>query len=293
MVTVTLENVSVALGRRHSVMARGVVHGVDATLTGGELVGIVGPNGAGKSTLVRAMLGLTPTCGGQVRIDGAPLERLARPTIARALAYLPQGQTLHWPLGVERLVELGRLPHLAPMSRIGAADRAAVYDAMARTGILPLRARIATELSGGERARVLLARALAVGAAGLVADEPLASLDPGHQIDVMELLAREARAGALVVTVLHDLTMAARYCDRLLLIDGGRLVADGPPETVLTEDRLAAVYGIRALVERREGAPMVVPLARTAPPADADAPAATGEASAPARARTDSQGAVA
>jgi len=252
MVSVTLDSLSVQLGQR------AVVRSVSATMRAGELIGIIGPNGAGKSTLVRAALGLAPLSGGSVAIDGEPLSTIAPRQIARRIAYLPQGQTLHWPLTVERLVALGRLPHLAPMSRIGEADRRIIADAMERADVTALRDRIATHLSGGERARVLLARALAVGAAGLIADEPLAALDPGHQIDVMELLAREARAGAMVVAVLHDLTMAARYCDRLLLIDDGGLVADGPPAEVLTAERLRAVYGIRARIESREGAPLVI-----------------------------------
>ncbi|HEX7853088.1 MAG TPA: ABC transporter ATP-binding protein [Sphingobium sp.] len=256
MVGVTLEALSVRLGRRR------VLENVSATLEAGKLAGIIGPNGAGKSTLVRAMLGLTPIAAGSVRIDAQDIAALPSRDLARRIAYLPQGQTLHWPLSVERLVALGRLPHLAPLSRMSAEDQAIISEAMARADVTHLAGRVATELSGGERARVLLARALAVGASGLVADEPLASLDPGHQIDVMTLLRREADAGGLIVAVLHDLTMAARYCDRLLLIDGGRLVADGPPAEVLTSDLLRSVYGIRALVDTADGATMVVPIER-------------------------------
>lgn len=258
MVTVRLEGLSVDLGRRR------VVEGVDAAMAAGEIVGIIGPNGAGKSTLVRAMLGLVEAAGGSVRIDGIDVARLGPGELARRLAYLPQGQTLHWPLAVERLVALGRLPHLAPLSRPSRADRDAVTEAMARADVAHLADRVVTELSGGERARVLLARALAVGAAGLVVDEPLAALDPGHQIDVMDLLRREARSGALVVAVLHDLTMAARYCDRLLLMDGGRLVAEGAPAQVLTAERLREVYGISARVDVTGAAPVVVPIGRIA-----------------------------
>lgn len=256
MVTVTIEGLGVDLGRGP------VLRDIGATFRAGELVGVIGPNGAGKSTLVRAMLGLVAASHGAVVIDGTPVARLSPRAVARSLAYLPQGQTLHWPLSVERLVALGRLPHLAPMSRIGAADHAAVDAAMARAGVAALAGRIATELSGGERARVMLARALAVRAAGLVADEPLASLDPGHQIDVMRLLAREAAGGALVVAVLHDLTMAARHCSRLLLLDGGRLVADGTPAEVLTAGHLRAVYGISARIDLDDPSPIVVPLDR-------------------------------
>lgn len=258
MVTLTTHALSVALGPRT------VVKDIDMTLEPGRLIGVIGPNGAGKSTLIRAMLGLLP-CQGKVEIDGADIASISRGDIARQLAYLPQGQTLHWPLAVERLVGLGRLPHLAPMSRVSAADQAAIDRAMARADVAHLRGRIATELSGGERARVLLARALAVEARGLIVDEPLASLDPGHQIDVMELLRSEAQSGALVVTILHDLTMAARYCDRLLLLDRGVLVADGAPLDVLSEANLRAVYGVRARIDRSDAAPLIVPIGRVAP----------------------------
>ncbi|MDB5702597.1 MAG: hypothetical protein JWL66_2796 [Sphingomonadales bacterium] len=257
MVTIRLDNFSVAIGRRN------VVQNVSATLDPGRLIGIIGPNGAGKSSLLRAMLGLVPASGGVVLIDDEPVADMARVAVARKIAYLPQGQTLHWPLTVERLVALGRLPHLAPMSSLSPADQRAIDHAMERANVTDLRHRNATHLSGGERARVLLARALAVEALALVVDEPLVSLDPGHQIDVMELLRREAIAGSLVVAVLHDLTMAARYCDRLLLMDDGLLVADGAPMDVLTAGNLHAVYGIRALIESGTTSPMVVPLERS------------------------------
>lgn len=257
MVTLTTQTLSVSLG------IRTVVDGMNLSLTPGTLIGIIGPNGAGKSTLVRALLGLVPYRG-NITLDGAEITGLTRARIARELAYLPQGQTLHWPLSVERLVGLGRLPHLAPMSRISTADQAIIDRAIDRADIGHLRDRVATELSGGERARVLLARALAVEARGLIADEPLASLDPGHQIDVMELLRSEARTGALVVAVLHDLTMAARYCDRLLLMDRGKLIAEGTPLEVLSEANLRGVYGVQARIEGSEAAPLVVPTGRIA-----------------------------
>ncbi|SFR76306.1 ABC transporter ATP-binding protein [Sphingomonas jatrophae] len=251
MVSLVAEDVGVTLG------GRDVVHGVSARLEGGTLVGVLGPNGAGKSTLIRALVGLLPARG-RVLLEGEPVAAMPRAQVARTIAYLPQGQTLHWPLGVERLVALGRLPHLGPFSRIGEADRAAVARAMDRAEVTHLADRTATELSGGERARVLLARALAVEAPVLVADEPLASLDPEHQLHGMELLRGEAAAGRLVIAVLHDLGLAARFCDRLLVMDGGRLVADGPPGAVLTPALLAQVYRVEAAFEG--GA--VIPLRR-------------------------------
>ena len=256
MVTIRTEDLSVRLGR-HAAVTR-----VTTLLEPGQLVGIIGPNGAGKSTLIRALLGLAHSKSGEVWIDGSPITSLSRKDIARRVAYLPQGQTLHWPLLVERLVALGRMPHLGPLSRLSPQDEALVDAALARADVLHLKGRIATELSGGERARVLLARALAVGAPALIADEPLAALDPGHQLDVMDLLQAESRAGSLVVAVLHDLGMAARYCDRLLLMDKGALVADGAPLQVLTEQSLAQVYGISACIDPDGEWPLILPTGR-------------------------------
>ncbi|APL93153.1 ABC transporter ATP-binding protein [Sphingobium indicum] len=256
MVTIRAQALSIRLGRHPA------VNGVDLLLEPGCLLGIIGPNGAGKSTLIRALLGLVPRAGGTVLIDGVDSGRLSRQEIARRIAYLPQGQALHWPLAVERLVALGRLPHLGPLSRLSAEDEALIDAALMRADALHLKGRVATELSGGERARVLLARALAVGAPALIVDEPLAALDPGHQIDVMDLLKAEARAGSLVVAVLHDLGMAARYCDRLVLMDHGSPVADGAPLEVLTERNLAQVYGIAARIEADGKWPLILPVGR-------------------------------
>ncbi len=252
MVSIVAKGLGVTLSKRR------VLGEVSFAWAPGALVGVLGPNGAGKSTLVRALLGLLPHSG-VVTIDDAPRQTLTRAALARRIAYLPQGQTLHWPVTVERLVALGRLPHLAPFSRLSPADRAAVAEAMARADVAHLATRTATELSGGERARVLLARALAVGAPALIADEPLASLDPAHQIEGMELLRAQADAGGLVVAVLHDLTLAARFCDRVLVLADGRVAADGAPGAVLTPELLARVYGITAHMGERG---LLVPLDR-------------------------------
>ena len=249
MVSLVAEDVSVRMG------GRDVVRHVTAKLEGGALVGLLGPNGAGKSTLVRALIGLVPSQG-RVTLDGDAVAAMKRAAVARRIAYLPQGQTLHWPLAVERLVALGRLPHLGPMSRPGESDLAAVARAMIDAEVASLADRTATELSGGERARVLLARALAVEASVLVADEPLASLDPEHQLQGMEVLKRQAAAGSLVLAVLHDLSLAARFCDRVLVMDKGQLVADGPPGEVLTPQLLASVYKVRVQAGGHAFAPL-------------------------------------
>lgn len=260
MVSLSITALHVMLG------GRTVLHGIDAHILPGALVGMIGPNGAGKSTLARAITGLIAPSSGEVRLGEEPVPSIPRAVLARRIAYLPQGQTVHWPLTVERLATLGRLPHLAPFSTIGASDRAAVERAMHRAEVMPLRDRIVTELSGGERARALIARALAVEAPALIVDEPLAALDPGHQLQVMELLRTEARAGSLVVAVLHDLAMAARFCDRLILIHEGRLIADGAPQAVLTAQHLSDCYDIRAWTGTIENQSVVLPLARSLPP---------------------------
>jgi iron complex transport system ATP-binding protein len=239
-----------------------VVERVTATLAAGALIGVIGPNGAGKSTLARALVGLVPAAAGRVTIDGADIAGLARGAIARRIAYLPQAVAVHWPLTVERLVGLGRLPHLGPLSRLTAVDRTAIAAAMAATDTAHLAERTATTLSGGERARVMLARALATGAPALIADEPLAALDPAHQLEVMALLRAQARGGSLVVVVLHDLGLAARWCDRIVLMDRGRVAAEGTPAQVLTDAALAAVYGIAAWRGEAAGQPLLVPIAR-------------------------------
>jgi len=235
-----------------------VVDQVSADLAGG-VIGLIGPNGAGKSTLVRAIAGLIPA-EGSVLIDDTPVAAIPLRERARRIAYLPQGQAIHWPLTVERLVALGRLPHFAPSAPTAAADAVAIERAIERTDLQALRDRPVDELSGGERARVLLARALAVEAPLLLADEPLAALDPAHQIEVMTLLRAEAECGATVIAVLHDLTLAARWCDRLLLLDRGRLVADGKPAEVLTADRIGSVYDVSAFIGDADGQPLIVPL---------------------------------
>jgi iron complex transport system ATP-binding protein len=256
MVTITLDAVSVRVG------GRTVIADASAEFAGGSVIGIVGPNGAGKSTLMRAMLGLAPLAAGMIMLDGSPLAALPRQHIARRLAYLPQGQTLHWPLTVERLVALGRLPHLGPFSRLSEVDAAAIEAALVRADVADLRERVVTELSGGERARAMLARALAVEAPALLVDEPLASLDPGHQIDTMALLRREAQTGTLVLAVLHDLGVAMRYCDRLLLLHNGRIAAFGAPDAVLTAERVAQVYGVAADIREAGGHRTIIPLSR-------------------------------
>ncbi|MEN3162072.1 ABC transporter ATP-binding protein [Tistrella mobilis] len=226
----------------------------------GQLVGLIGPNGAGKTTLLRLLAGLLTPQHGSVLLGGQPLHQLSAAARARRISYLAQGADVHWPLPTEAVVALGRLPHGDGRRP---SDRRAIARAMAATGTQGFTGRRVDRLSGGERLKVLLARALAVEAPILLADEPVAALDPAHQLDVMDLLKALAGDGRLVVAVLHDLGLAARFCDRLVLLAEGRLIADGSPEAVLTPDRLAQAYGIRALHGQADGHLLVVPWART------------------------------
>ncbi len=240
MTLLAADDVTVGFGS-HRVL-EGVSFGVDR----GELLGLIGPNGAGKTTLLRALLGLLDRTRGSVRMDDRGLDDIVPRERARRIAYLPQTPTVHWPIAVRRLVALGRLPHLGPWQAPGADDDAAIDDALAAADIAELQTRTLGTLSGGERRLATLARALAVDADLLLADEPVAALDPGHQLQVMTLLRDLTRRDRAAIIVLHDLTLAARFCDRLILLHDRRIHAQGRPDQVLDETNLAMVYGVRA-----------------------------------------------
>ena len=241
---------------------REVLRDVSFTLRAGELVALCGPNGAGKSTLLRILLGLHAPAAGSVELGGAPVASLGRREIARRAALLPQESPPELPLSVREVVALGRLPHLGRLQPEGPADARAVAEALAATDTASLAERPLTELSGGERHRVHLARALAQGAPVLLLDEPTAGLDLVHQLQALELLRATVDAGRAAIVALHDLSLAARACDRILILAEGALQADAPPARVLTPEMLARVFGVRAEV-RTDGAgrPFVIPMA--------------------------------
>lgn len=241
---------------------RTAVQATSVSLDTGKLVALVGPNGAGKSTLLRALAGLVAH-DGNVTWCGTPLKRLDGRTRARTVAYLPQDPPVHWPLAAREVVALGRLPHRAYGAERSAADDAAVAEAMRQTDTLAFASRSVQRLSVGERARVLLARALAVDAPVLLVDEPIAMLDPYHQLEVMRTLRAYASgapdAHRLVVAVLHDLGLAARFCDRVLLMNGGAVVGDGAPDATLDPAAIRAHYHVEPFIDRHDGEPLIVP----------------------------------
>jgi iron complex transport system ATP-binding protein len=234
-----------------------VVDGATLDLRAGELTVLVGPNGAGKTTLMRALAGLV-AAEGRIEIDGRSLVSLDARDRARHIAYLPQGHVFHWPMPVADVVALGRYAYADVFSSLSDADRAAIARALAATGTDALADRPVTMLSGGERARVALARALASEAPVLLADEPTVSLDPRHQLVVMELLARAAHDGGAVLAIVHDLGLSARFADRIVVMDRGRLDANGVPRDVLTVERIAAVFGVEAMMTDGPTGPMPI-----------------------------------
>jgi iron complex transport system ATP-binding protein len=241
---------------------RDVLHDVSFALPRQGLVALVGPNGAGKTTLLRGLAQLLPpdAMRGRVTLGGTDVAAMSIRARARQFAYLPQGHTVSWPLPVRDIVALGRTPHGATdPSRLAPADAAAVARAMQAAEVTAFAERAVTQLSGGERSRVALARVLAVEAPVILADEPIASLDPRHQIEVMATLRRAADAGALVVVVTHDLGLATRFADRLLVLDAGRLVAEGTGDVALTDAILGKVFQIKAFRARHDGGAVIVP----------------------------------
>jgi iron complex transport system ATP-binding protein len=226
---------------------RAVLSEISTGFAAGAVTGIVGPNGAGKTTLFRAAIGLMTLSGGSIDVMDRTLDQWSREGLARAIAYLPQGSDAHWPVQARQLVALGRLPHRAAFSALSATDALAVDEALSRCDALQFAGRRMDALSAGERARVLFARALATAAPILLADEPAAYLDPAHQLRLMELLREEAGRGTAVAVTLHDLALASRHCDEIIVLDQGRLAGHGAPQVALSDSLLASVFGIAAM----------------------------------------------
>ncbi len=252
------EGVSVTLGAQRPLI------NVSLTAEPGRVIGIIGPNGSGKTTLVRVLAGVRPPETGQVFLEGQPLTSFSPAARAKRIAYLPQSGSVAWPLRVRELVALGRLPQSAdfwrsPLHHPTSQDQAAITKALADAACTNLAERPYPSLSGGEKARALLARALATGAPVVLADEPVAALDPAHQVRILSVLNAQARAGHTVVVVLHDLSLAARFCDHLVLLNAGSVAIAGQCLDVLASPLLETSFGTRFHRNLSGPVPVLVP----------------------------------
>ncbi|MEF8907333.1 MAG: ATP-binding cassette domain-containing protein [Haloarculaceae archaeon] len=251
---IRVDGVELALG------GADVLDGVDLRVGEGEFVGLVGPNGAGKTTLLRCINGVLEPDGGTVTVDGRRVGETPADAVSRLVATVPQDGSVAFDFPVERVVEMGRTPHRSRLDWSDGSD--AVERAMDRTGVARFRGRDVGSLSGGERRRVLLARALAQETPALLLDEPTASLDIDHQVRMLGLVADLVSEGRTALAAIHDLELAARFCDRVCLLSGGKIRAAGPPAEVLTADALEAVFGTDAAVgvDPATGTPTVTAL---------------------------------
>lgn len=232
---------------------RPAVAGIDAQIQAGRCTAILGPNGSGKSTLLRLLLGTLKPAEGMIRCGGRPLEQWDRREFARTVGVVPQDEEIAFPITVRELVAMGRYPHLGPLRSPGSEDVRAVDEALDRCDLLPLAERRMQQLSGGERQRARVARALAQQPSILALDEPTRALDIRHEMEILELTRELVGAGVTVLLVTHNLNLAARYAERLLLLDRGSVVGDGTPVEVLSEDRIQAVYRWPVTMTRHPG----------------------------------------
>ncbi len=255
MTLLSVKNLNVKLGDKQALADAGFA------TKGGEFIGLIGPNGAGKTTLLRAIAGLVASSG-QVSLEGSDFRQIHAAERARSLAYLPQERDVAWPVSVHMLVSLGRSALKPVFAGLSAEDEAVIEAAMDRMDVARFRERSVMELSGGERARVLIARVLAQDTPVILADEPVAGLDPAHQLSLMETFAQLAGEGRTVIASLHELSLAAQHCSRLILLDRGRMIADGTPREVFTPQILQEVYGIRARIMTVDGELIVHPTSR-------------------------------
>jgi iron complex transport system ATP-binding protein len=256
-----------ALTVRYPGAARPALDAVSLAVPERGVTAVLGPNGSGKSTLLRVLLGVLRPQAGTARFRGRPLGDWPRDALAREVGVVPQGEDEVFPMTVREMVAMGRYPHLGAWRREGALDREAIREAMQRCDVAAFAARSVDTLSGGERQRARLARALAQQPGALALDEPTTALDVAHEMAIFELLRALSRAGTTILLVTHNLNLAARYADRLILLDEGRIAADGPPRQVLTAERVQRVYRWPVRVVPHPGpgpdagAPQIIPLA--------------------------------
>jgi len=237
---ISFENLSAGYGPRD------VLQSVTAKAEAGEFIALLGPNGSGKSTLLKTLTGIIPPSSGQITMLDQDLSSLSLKARARHIAYLTQSREAAPAMTVMDIVRLGRAPYRGALGKISAAGETAITSALSRTQSTAFKTRRFDSLSGGEQARVLLARALAVQAPVLLADEPIAALDPFYQLTMMDILKTEAESGKTVITALHDLSLAAQFASRIWVIYQGKIVADGPPDMALTDTVLNDVFSLKA-----------------------------------------------
>lgn len=242
-----------AEGLKASLDGMPVLEDASFSLAQGEIVGLVGPNGAGKTTILKLLTGALKPERGDIEILGRPVGKFPSQALARQLGYLPQDAEIHWPMAVERVVALGRVPHLMPWEDLKSSDERIIEDAMRATDTLHLRERRVDHLAGGEKALVMIARLLAGEPKILLADEPVQGLDPSHALQVMALLRGVVKGGRGVLVVLHDLALASRFCDRILLLHQGKILASGKPEEVFSPERLKESYHVEAKYGNGDG----------------------------------------
>jgi iron complex transport system ATP-binding protein len=246
---------------RYPGASRAAVDGLSCGVSASELVAVVGPNGSGKTTLLRALTGMVPIAAGEVLVAGLPVRAWERAAFARVVGVVPQREEIVFPLTVVETVMLGRYARLGPLAAPGAEDHAAVAIALERCDVAELGERPLDSLSGGEWQRVRVARALAQEPRALVLDEPTASLDVRHEMELFELIRRLVDGGLAGLVITHHLNLAARFADRVVLLDGGHVEAIGAPRQVLTAERLTSVFGWPVAVTTWcDGSPQVVPL---------------------------------
>ena len=233
---------------------------ISVTALPGSITGLAGPNGAGKTTLLKILAGLRRPTTGNISIDGEDLTKMHASERAKLMAYVPQSRIIHWPVSVAMLVAMGRLAHRKSPGSLDKINREIVAEAMVKMQVENLANRNAMSLSGGEQARVLLARALAQQPALLLADEPASALDLRHQIKLMELLRELAQSGLTIIVSLHDLSQIARYCDHVVVLNQGEMIVAGTPLTTLTQKTIADVYGVNTEIPDINGMPVITPL---------------------------------
>ncbi|WP_425410173.1 ABC transporter ATP-binding protein [Hyphococcus sp.] len=231
-----------------------IVNDVSLAARPGEFIGLVGPNGAGKSTLLKVIAGLLRPVTGRLLLNNRELSDLPPRERARMLSYLPQARPVFWSVTARDVISLGRFAYGAPLNE-SSQDSAAVEKALRDADASQMAGRPVSELSGGELARVHLARMLAGETSLLLADEPIAALDPAHQFAVMTLLRKKAGEGCAVIAALHELSLAARYCTRLIVLNSGMVAGDGAPKDILTPELLRTVFGVEASIANAGGEP--------------------------------------